>query len=217
VAAIVVSAVSASLFISPDSLLYLSIVRFLHFFLVGFLLADIYLVDWREHPVRHWRWDLITLAGWPALVILWNLGAPSRVITGIAADPVIAGLGFPLLALFLYQAVFRGPLTNRVMTNPWITTVGGMCYTVYLFHNPMLGVFVGLTRGVVPTPYYTANVLIQGLMTVPAMLVCAGLYFVAIERPCMRRDWPQRAARWLRSAPVRILAGGTRGPMSDRV
>ena len=40
----------------------------LQFFLVGFLLADVYLSDWDERPQGHWGWDLVSLAGWPSLL-----------------------------------------------------------------------------------------------------------------------------------------------------
>jgi peptidoglycan/LPS O-acetylase OafA/YrhL len=40
------------IFIGPESVLFLTIARFLHFFLIGFLLADIFLVSWKESPAR---------------------------------------------------------------------------------------------------------------------------------------------------------------------
>lgn len=134
-----------------------------------------------------------------------------------ARDASSAALLFPPLAFFLYQAVFRGVITNRIMTNPWVTTIGGMCYTIYLFHNPLIGSLAGLTKGFVPTGSYTLNVLAQGCIILPVVLAACALYFVTIERPCMRRDWPGRLAERMRSLLARPAVGGIKGPMSDRV
>ncbi|HTR98217.1 MAG TPA: acyltransferase [Bacteroidota bacterium] len=210
VGVILASVVNEWLFITPESWLYLSIVRFLHFFLVGFLLADMYLVDWRGRPSLSPAWDAVTLLGWPALVLLLDIPGPSPASYAAAA-------AFPFLALLLYVAVFRGTVTNRIMTNPWITTIGGMCYTIYLIHNPLLGMLIGMTARAAPSGSYTVNVLAQGLVTVVPMLCVAALYFAAIERPCMRRDWPQRALRWMRGVVARPVLQEVKSPMSDQV
>jgi len=192
IALCVLSVTNAWLFIGPESRLYLSIVRFLHFFLIGFLLADVFIVSWREKPSRHWKWDLISLLGWPALFYIWNSPELSTALITAGQEPVLAAFFFPLGAFFLYCAVFRGTLSNRIMTNPWITTIGGMCYTIYLFHNQLIGLISALTKGLAPTNVYTVNVLFQGILILPLMLAATSIYFLAIERPCMRKDWPKQ-------------------------
>ena len=186
------------LWIDESSPLYLTIVRFLHFFLVGFLLADVYLVDWKEHPSRAWRWDLLSVAGWPLLFALWNSPEISRVLVPGGTLPLLPAVLFPVLAFTLYMAAFRGPITNRILTNAWVTTIGGMCYTIYLFHNQLIGFLTGITSQVVPTNAYTVNVLIQMTMVIPPMLAACALYFALVERPCMRKDWPRRLTEWVR-------------------
>jgi peptidoglycan/LPS O-acetylase OafA/YrhL len=186
------------LFIGPEGAMRLSILRFLHFFLIGFLLADLYLVDWNEHPKRHWRWDIISAVGWPALFIVWNYADQwFNVPAGHAS--LLSALFFPAIILFLYVAVFRGPITNRVMTNPWLTSIGGMCYTIYLFHNPLIATFLSLTHRIAPTGSYTVNYLMQAVLVFPPLLVASGVYFLLVEKPCMRKDWPKRLLEWVRS------------------
>lgn len=192
IAACVLSAVHQSLFIGPEDLLYLTIVRFIHFFLLGFLLADVYLVDWKEKPSKRWRWDVVSLIGWPLLFTIWNHPDWSEAILKDTHEPILASVLFPILAFSLYLAVFRGKITNRIMTNPWITTIGGMCYTIYLFHNQLIGLIAGVTKDLVPTSSYTINILIQSVLIVPVMLAAASLFFMAVERPCMYKDWPKR-------------------------
>jgi peptidoglycan/LPS O-acetylase OafA/YrhL len=189
-----ISTVHAWLFIGPESILYLTIVRFVHFFLLGFLLSDIFIVGWQEAPKRNWQWDIVSLVGWPLLFIIWNHPELSRQLFPWGKEPAIGAILFPPMAFFMYQAVFRGPATNRIITNPWITTIGGMCYTVYLFHNQLIGVIVLLTRTIAPFTSYSLNISLQAILVIPPMLLACALYFVAIERPCMRKDWPRRFA-----------------------
>jgi peptidoglycan/LPS O-acetylase OafA/YrhL len=203
------------LFIGPESALYLTIARFLQFFLMGFLLADIYLMDWKEKPARRWSWDIVSLIGWPALFILWNSPELSAAVLPYGTSPVIPTFVFPFTALFLYCAVFRGRVTNRIMTNPWITTIGGMCYTIYLFHNQLIGAIIGLTKGIAPTGSYTANLILQGVMVFPLALAACAVYFVLIERPCMKKDWPKQ----LMAKMKRLVPGEPRksiAPIADR-
>ncbi|HUI64594.1 MAG TPA: acyltransferase [Bacteroidota bacterium] len=217
VAAIGASALTEWLFIGPESPMYLTIIRFLHFFLIGFLLADLYLLNWHGRAQKSLRWDLVSLLGWPALFVLWNSPWLSKTLFPHGHLPVLGALLFPPLAFFLYQAVFRGVITNRIMTNLWITTIGGMCYTIYLFHNPLIGALASLTRSFVPTGIYTLNVIVQGCILLPIVVGACALYFVTIERPCMRRDWPRKLVEKTRSLFDRPAAEGLKDPMSDSV
>jgi peptidoglycan/LPS O-acetylase OafA/YrhL len=174
---------------------YWSILRFLHFFLLGFLLADVYLVNWGGKPARSHGWDLVSLLGWPALFAVWG-----RFDGGYVGEAsFVSAVFFPLATFLLYLAAFRGRLTNALITNRWLTTIGGMCYTIYLFHNPLLGMILGLTGRLAPTGSYALNVLAQAAVAVPAMLVPCGIYFLAVEKPCMRKDWPRRLLDRLRA------------------
>jgi peptidoglycan/LPS O-acetylase OafA/YrhL len=128
---------------------------------------------------------------------------------------VIAEYMFPLLALPLYIAVFRGRVTHALLTNVWITTLGGMCYTMYLFHNQILGAIVGVTHRFAPFPDYTLNILVQALVVLPPMVLLVALYFVAIEKPCMRRDWPQRFAERVKAAASRMRSGKSPNAVRD--
>jgi peptidoglycan/LPS O-acetylase OafA/YrhL len=116
----------------------LTLLAFLHFFLVGFLAADLYVTIWRHQDHAPWWW--------------------------------------------------RGP--QVILRSAWLATIGGMCYTIYLLHYPLIS-FVGhntlpLGQGSGPM----VHVMAQGLLILPVVLVVSSVYFVLIERPCMDRNWP---------------------------
>jgi peptidoglycan/LPS O-acetylase OafA/YrhL len=159
-----------------------SIVGQLQYFLAGFLVADLYVCrNWTASPV-HRIWDYVSLVGWPALTILWTR---SWLTTWL----------FPGFAFLLCCAALRGPWSRRLFSNVWIATIGGMCYTIYLFHYQLIS-FVGsralqvrLGNG------YAGMYMLEFLLVTPIVLVACAAFFVLIERPCMRPDWPRRLAR----------------------
>jgi peptidoglycan/LPS O-acetylase OafA/YrhL len=194
-----ISTVLGWLFIAPGDRAYLSILRFDHFFLIGFLLADIYLVDWKRKPSRSWAWDAFSVICWPALFYFWGAGSGER-------DPVLVTLLAPWAVLALYCAAFRGHLTRAVLVNTVITTIGGMCYSIYLLHNPALALLIDCTRSLAPFGLYGANLAVQLAICGPLLLIPCGAYFLFIEKPCMRKDWPRRLWRRLREFSPSVTA-----------
>src|SRR5438270_4497146 len=164
--------------------LSLSILAYLQFFLVGFFLADLFLTDWREIPSRNLWWDVMSVAGWPVLLV------------GLHFDR-LALWSFPYLVLLLYCAAFRGLITNFFFTNRWITAIGGMCYSIYLIHFEVISLAGRLTRRIAGHQPYWFYLLVQLALVGAAILLICGLYFVLLEKPCMHRDWPQRLRSFL--------------------
>jgi peptidoglycan/LPS O-acetylase OafA/YrhL len=177
---ILIAAIAVSAVLNEKSrglaypLVYLSLAGYLHYFLVGFLLADWYLVDRPQTPEREYRWDLFGLAAWMALGLgLIKVATPRYLL-------------MPLI-LVAYVAAFRGRLTNGLMRLPWLTTIGGMCYTIYLYHRPIL-IGIGEWSWSLHRPSwpYWANYLCQlAILGIP-ILILSGILFLLIERPFMR-------------------------------
>ena len=167
----------------------LSILGYVQFFLAGFLLADVFLVSWNESPRRAFYWDIVALAGWPVLFV-------------VLQHPRLTHWTFPALVLFLYIAAFRGRLMNWFFSNRWITAIGGMCYSIYLIHYEVISAAGRLTKRVSEGLPYWAHLSVQIVLVGAAVLLVCGLYFVLLEKPCMRRDWPRRLWARLRRSPV---------------
>lgn len=69
-----------------------------------------------------------------------------------------------------------------------------MCYSIYLLHYAVIFVSVNAlgTKLAIDAPA-GVNLLVQLAICVPPLLAASVAYFVLVERPCMRRDWPARA------------------------
>jgi len=153
-----------------------TVAYYLQFFLAGLFLADLHLL--RKSNGKSWWWDAISLAGWPLVFAL--------------ADPV-SQLVLPFLMLALYWAAFHGPITNRLVSLPLVTIIGGMCYTIYLFHFLLIA-FATRILGHARPPLVVTFVSLALIAT-----VCP-LYFLLIERPCMDRDWPRKLLVFFRGS-----------------
>ena len=173
--------------LAPAPWVPLSVFGFLQFFLCGFLIADLYVTDWKGKPSHSLAWDVVSLVGWPALALLWMQHTQYPAI-------------FIVLAFVLFCAAFRGTITSRALGTPVVATIGGMCYSIYLLHFPLISIIGRHTLPIGSSSALWVHLLIQTAIIVPPVLLVCGVYFALIERPCMDRDWPQKLAARLRGS-----------------
>lgn len=168
----------------------------LSYFLAGFVIADIHAVEWqggRQVP-HHWAWDLLATVGWIALAwVVAQTGGESGLL---AWAPAVS-----LLILLIYLAIFQSRAWYWLTTRPLLFVGGGMCYTIYLYHN---AVILGVVQKI---PVYQRLLGVVGsdvaalVAATVALLAAVGLstlLYVAVERPCMAPDWHTRLWRRLR-------------------
>lgn len=174
--------------------LWISLLGQFQFFIVGMLLADCYLSGLRS-ATSSVLGDVLSAIGFVALGFLWSSahGLPKEM--GLAR--VLITLSMPLTIFAAYYGALRSVYVRRFLTLPWIGAIGGMCYTIYLLHYPVIS-FVGriTVRWGFPGSFF-ANYLLQVLLVLPPLAVLSAGFFALIERPCMARDWPQRLWSYL--------------------
>jgi peptidoglycan/LPS O-acetylase OafA/YrhL len=187
-----IAASLASEFVIRNGVLRLTLVCFIQYFLAGFLLADVYLIDWQQRPRKTIAFDGLALF---AVAALFSI----RILL-----PQLGMLPIPWLALLVVMGAFRGAFVNRFFTNPWIYTIGGMCYTLYLYHFQIIG-FFGHRFPLFAHSFYL-NLLLRFTVVSVLVLAVSSLLFVLLEKPFMRRDWPrlvlQAARRRFRLSPA---------------
>lgn len=167
------------LFIPGQGGLYFTIANYLQYFLAGFLLADVYLSEWQEAPVHEWKWDVIAVGGLPLLLFASQKLGLFRLMLPVA--------------MFLFcVAAFRSVGVHRILTNFWIITIGGMSYSIYLLHYQLLPVFGEYTSAIALTDSFSTNFILQLLLLGPLLVLSSAIYYVLVERPCMRKDWPRQ-------------------------
>src|SRR5262249_3900015 len=160
----------------------------------GFLLADLYLVDWKEAPVRSFWWDTSLLA-WPLLVTLML----SNRLSALLAPAV----------LLCYIGAFRGRLSSLVLSRPQLTVIGGMCYSIYLLHYTVLMAVGSLTRKLSLGSGFATQFVFEALINLPVVLFVSVVFFAFLERPCMDPTWPSRVRERFKYRTGRQLRSST--------
>ncbi len=158
----------------------MTVVYFLEYFMAGFLLVDFYIVSWNENPSRTFAWDAIALVAWCSVAAVQFHDLTRNFL--------------PLAILAAYAATFRGRIAQQIFTQRWLVTIGGMCYTIYLYHFYVISAVGRWTTGLSIGHGYVPNVLLQMALILPWVLAVSIILFLLCEKPFMVRDWP---ARWM--------------------
>jgi len=99
---------------------------------------------------------------------------------------------FNLSVFMFFVGVFKGRVFNWLFTRPFVYLVGGMCYTIYLLHYALFHFLVKLTVPFKTGIGYWADFGIQFLCLFPILLLICSLFYLAIEKPCMDKNWPSQ-------------------------
>jgi len=162
------------------------------FFFAGFLLADLYLTEF-SRLYKRWAWDLVPLLLGPVFFAMTD------------HQMLIAG---PIALLFAGVAAFKGRAFSYFLSRGPITVIGGMCYSLYLTHSLVVQAAYRLIPRVAVLQDHWVNILAAEAIGLPMVLLIGAGFFIAIERPCMDKNWPQKLAALLRlrnaSLPARI-------------
>ncbi len=163
-----------------------SLVGFAQYFMAGFLVADWHAA--RPDGRRSGWFDLLALGAVAVLPL-------------VAADQSRLDVVLPVVVASLLAAAIAGPVTGRCLRAPWVVAIGGMCYTIYLYHFYAISLLGRFTAPQGTSGGYAAVLAWQVLVVgIPALAGCA-VMFLATEQPFMRRAWPARLAQAL---PARL-------------
>ncbi len=163
-----------------------TILRFAQYFLAGILLADLR-TSGAVHAGTTWGGDvpgLFAIAACPAVHWIHHHH------TTVASMPW-------LLAMLCYSAL-HGRTFSRLLSWGPIPLIGGMCYSLYLYHGKTLAVLVhGFFARREWFGFFTGDVLLVCFATYPFVVAVGAFFYLLIEKPCMAPDWPTRLRGWL--------------------
>ena len=73
-----------------------------------------------------------------------------------------------------------------MITNRWVTIIGGMCYSIYLLHFPLYHLLMKLfTNPLTITDNYELTFFLQALIFLPLSVLMITVYYILVERPFM--------------------------------
>lgn len=152
-----------------------SILALGQYFLSGFLIADLMVNDRLRGKQPLAIYDLFAVLAL-IVAICFDRGWP---------DPALHAMGVVPLTIF-FLCVFRGRALLAVLQWPPIFTIGGMCYTIYLYHFWIIAApFRAL--GIGDWSLTPAGVLALDLIMISFVFLVSSVLFVFFERPFMNR------------------------------
>jgi peptidoglycan/LPS O-acetylase OafA/YrhL len=159
---------------------------YIELFAAGFAMAEIYAGGWNERQPRV-LWDVIGVGSLLGLILVW-----------FQPDRMVSQAAFPILALALFCAAFAGRWMRFILRSGPLTVVGGMCYTIYLIHLPIINNTSPVFQPLAARLGVATAFLVSFIVVVAAVGAASCAFFMLIERPTMREDWPHRTRVALR-------------------
>lgn len=157
--------------------LHMSIVLFLPYFMTGILVAFLFINYPSFFTMKSIIWDLIGLLSFYCLFYFaWS---PNQ-------------LYFCLFLFLLFVSTFKGGLLNYLFTREIIYILGGMCYTLYLLHYPMIHLIGKYTHQLSVGDSFMLNYFVQAIIVLPVIFGIGSIYYILIEKPCMNKNWPRK-------------------------
>ncbi len=167
----------------------LTVVQMSPYFLAGMLLADWYASGMLRRTASL-AWDLAAAAGLGAL--MYTVGVSIRAVWTwywLA----------PLMILVLFVGIFKGLILNRLLRLRPITLIGGMCYTLYLWHGLIFSHLpYRLVNHIARLPY-ERGVMVCCIFALPLAILAAAPIYLLTEKPFMNGPGTRFLERRFRS------------------
>ena len=169
---------------------FLSILDYLQYFLLGFLLVDFYLIDGTTNKTSILRNSFTIIA----LILIFS---SNEKYFDSLFQKIIWNISVLILIFFsYYNIILRKSI--RFFSLKTITNIGGMCYTIYLLHFAIIS-FVG--NPLVSLQFSDNPIINIGLyfiFIISSIFLISIVFFILIEKPCMDKNWPTKLKNYVR-------------------
>jgi peptidoglycan/LPS O-acetylase OafA/YrhL len=158
-----------------------SLINSIEYFLIGFLLTDLYIS----------KTKLLTKTSFDNLICLVFFGIlfySTKNISISTYELIFIDLIKLASIFFLYNYIlFNGAL--KFLSWKIITNIGGMCYSIYLLHFPLISLFGKPLLKFSISENSFVNISIYSILVIFVVLFISSIFFILIERPCMDKNW----------------------------
>ncbi len=155
-----------------DIFSFSSLIRFVEYFLAGFLAADLY-YEYKDKLKPSIIFDVICLY---LFFSFW---------TSLEDFIPLSFKVFGLIAATNFSVYWK-----KLLSLKWLTIIGGMCYTIYMIHQRLLYLVMGFLK---EQSLYFDNVWLDLALRITIYLIplviASIVFFVFVERPTMKKDW----------------------------
>ncbi|HLV23524.1 MAG TPA: acyltransferase [Moheibacter sp.] len=149
-----------------------NIFQYIHYFILGFLIADIY-YNYKGKIKSSLIFDFISLV----CLYFAFAGGENMYWRLLLFTGIILSTEFSIYV-------------RRFLELKWIVIIGGMSYSVYMLHQRVMFLFLNnfYFDKILWDNFYIDFVL-KFIVTIFVILLCSALFFIFVERPTMKREW----------------------------
>jgi peptidoglycan/LPS O-acetylase OafA/YrhL len=161
-----------------------TIYSYLQYFLVGFLLVDLYVGNFNIILPKIMS-IIIGILSFFAMFFIKDIASWGEIIF--------------LFSIFVfYFLALNDKFWKKIFSAKYLTIIGGMCYTIYLWHSYILSAIINKTAFLKISNSYLSALFLQCLISLPLLLLFSTILYLLIERPCMNKNWPKDLINFIR-------------------
>lgn len=165
------------------------LLHYIQFFISGILLADLYI----DRPKIKTGNLLFSFAGLLLFSVVLFLPHVRTHLMSSEHERFYA-MVFPLAIAAFYYVVLTNPFWGKIFAYRWISLIGGMCYSIYLVHQPILSAIMKIIFRYQFFESYGWEFFFVTLLCIPPVMIGSIIFFLLIEKPCMDPEWPEKLA-----------------------
>lgn len=173
------------IFLSTNYLMgefYRSILSQGHFFILGALLH--LKQEQQQNLVGRFSNFSVLIVAFSLLLALFQF----KTISYSLIDNIIK-----LLLLYIFFVIaLKHDVVRRVLSLKWIYLIGGICYSIYLIHYPLLSLFGKLFNKFSVFGDSIYGLIVFWLLASLVVLLASVLFALLFERPFMVHHWPSK-------------------------
>jgi hypothetical protein len=181
---VVLSPIAQSVFGWNNTPFKMTLLGHLQHFLLGFFLSDLFIFKYSFFKIKNWIWDILGISGFLMMMHMWSSDWSREIL-------------FSLGVLLVFLAAFKGNILNTLMKNSWIITIGGMCYTIYLIHLPLIELITKWSASFITSLSFNWVFLVHSILIIPVIFIASSLFFLMLEKPFMKPNWQMSFLNWL--------------------
>ncbi|MDA9201826.1 acyltransferase [Flavobacteriaceae bacterium] len=149
---------------------YLNILGYFHYFTFGALLCYIYL---NYKFTSSYLFDLLSVILFFLIFVLFRH----------KQFFINYFLGITIFLIYLF--LLNSKLIIKFFRLEIISTIGGMCYSIYLIHSPLTSYLKKVQYHFISFNSYEIDFIIGLLIILPIVIVSSSIFFILIEKPFM--------------------------------
>ncbi len=160
---------------------FISLINYFQYFLIGFLLAELYVSNSLLIPKTKFDY----LIGLFFFLIIWVFDNDD--LDSVWHKVIWESIQVLSIFIFYYYVLFHKIF--KFLSLRLITNIGGMCYSIYLLHYPIISMFGNPIVNYSFSSSVIINVIIYSTILLFLVISISSAFFLLIERPCMDKNW----------------------------